>query len=73
MALASSQCLESLYLERTNGPAEPLFWHPGAAAAGADQDFWKDARTVLPEGKHPVTLPINRDVFEWFKSHGPRY
>jgi len=54
------------------GLRSPFFGTPERLPP-ADQDFWKDARTVLPEGKHPVTLPINRDVFEWFKSHGPRY
>ncbi len=33
----------------------------------------KDARIVLPQGKRPVTLRIDRDVLEWFRSHGPRY
>jgi uncharacterized protein (DUF4415 family) len=42
-------------------------------AQATDQEFWKDARIVLPQDKHPVTLRMDRDVLDWFKSHGPRY
>ena len=36
-------------------------------------EFWKDARLVMPEGKKPVTLRLDRDVLEWFKTQGRRY
>ncbi len=42
-------------------------------AQPTDLDFWKDAAVTLPEGKHPVTLRIDRDVLEWFKAQGLRY
>ena len=51
-----------------------------AAAAAADPDapptdpaFWKDARLVMPETKVRVSLRIDRDVVDWFKSHGRGY
>jgi uncharacterized protein (DUF4415 family) len=42
-------------------------------AQPTDLEFWKDARLVMPEGKKPVTLRLDRDVLEWFKAQGRRY
>jgi uncharacterized protein (DUF4415 family) len=42
-------------------------------AQPTDLEFWKDARIVLPAGKHPVTLRLDRDVLDWFKAQGRRY
>jgi uncharacterized protein (DUF4415 family) len=36
----------------------------------ADEEFWKKARVVMPQGKTSVHLRIDRDVFEWFKEQG---
>ena len=51
-----------------------------AAAATADPDalpidaaFWKTAKLVMPERKVPVSLRLDRDVVDWFKSHGRGY
>ena len=41
---------------------------PEAEPLGAD--FWKSARVVLPPGKTSVHLRLDRDVVEWFRSHG---
>ncbi len=35
--------------------------------------FWKDAKVEYPENKKPVTMRIDRDVLEWFKSTGKGY
>ena len=50
------------------------------AAAAADADaqptdaaFWKTAKLVMPERKVPVSLRLDRDIVDWFKSHGPGY
>ncbi len=50
------------------------------AAAASDPDalptdaaFWRDAKLVMPERKVPVSLRIDRDVVDWFKSHGRGY
>jgi uncharacterized protein (DUF4415 family) len=42
-------------------------------AQPTDADFWKGARVILPQGKHPVTLRVDKDVLDWFKAHGRRY
>ena len=41
---------------------------PEAESLG--EDFWKSARVVMPSGKTPVHLRLDRDVVDWFKSHG---
>ena len=35
-------------------------------------DFWNDA-TVVPPPKTAISLRVDRDVLDWFRSHGPRY
>jgi uncharacterized protein (DUF4415 family) len=37
---------------------------------GAD---WAHAKLVLPPGKEPVTLRLDRDVLEWFRQQGRGY
>ncbi len=36
-------------------------------------EFWKTARVVLPKGKAPVSIRLDRDVIEWFKRTGRGY
>ena len=35
-------------------------------------DFWKDA-VVVPPSKRAISLRVDQDVLEWFRSRGPRY
>jgi len=37
-----------------------------------DDDFWKNARVVMPDerGKSLVSLRVDKDVLEWFKTQG---
>ncbi|MCH9019292.1 MAG: BrnA antitoxin family protein [Proteobacteria bacterium] len=42
-------------------------------ALPTDAAFWRDAKLVMPERKVPVSLRIDRDVVDWFKSHGRGY
>ena len=35
-------------------------------------DFWKDA-VVMPPSKRAISLRVDQDVLEWFRSRGPRY
>jgi uncharacterized protein (DUF4415 family) len=35
-----------------------------------DDDFWKRARVVMPQGKTSVHLRVDSDVFDWFKEQG---
>lgn len=36
-------------------------------------DFWADASVVEPVAKQPISLRVDADVLDWFKSQGPRY
>lgn len=38
-----------------------------------DDDFFQHAKLQLPERKAVVTLRLDKDVLEWFKSKGRRY
>jgi uncharacterized protein (DUF4415 family) len=41
---------------------------PEAESLG--EDFWKQARVVIPRGKTSVHLRLDSDIVEWFKTHG---
>ena len=41
--------------------------------ADVPADFWKDAELVLPGAKQAISLRVDADVLEWFRSLGPRY
>lgn len=36
-------------------------------------DFWEDAELVLPVSKQAISLRVDEDVLQWFRSLGPRY
>ncbi len=38
-----------------------------------DNDFFKNAKIVLPKPKIPITLRVESDVLEWYKSKGDKY
>jgi len=38
-----------------------------------DDQFFAAAALRLPEGKVPVIMSVDADVFEWFKSKGSEY
>lgn len=35
-------------------------------------DFWNDA-VVVPPPKRAISLRVDQDVLDWFRSRGPRY
>jgi uncharacterized protein (DUF4415 family) len=37
------------------------------------EDEWARARVVLPQGKAPVTLRLDKDIIAWFKRSGRGY
>jgi uncharacterized protein (DUF4415 family) len=41
--------------------------------ADLPDDFWSEATVVEPALKQPISLRVDADVLEWFKSQGPRY
>ena len=38
-----------------------------------DDSFWNNAKIASPENKKPVTLRLDRDILDWFKSTGKGY
>jgi uncharacterized protein (DUF4415 family) len=40
-----------------------------------DEDFWRNARVVMPgeKGKTPVSIRVDTEVVEWFKQQGKGY
>lgn len=38
-----------------------------------DEDFFADAELRLPEPKQKITIRLDKDVVNWFKSHGKGY
>ena len=38
-----------------------------------DENFWKRAKVVLPEGKQTISLRVDRDVLNWFRKQGKGY
>ena len=37
------------------------------------KEFWSKAKLVMPRAKQAVSLRVDADVVEWFKSQGPGY
>ncbi|MBV8773723.1 MAG: BrnA antitoxin family protein [Deltaproteobacteria bacterium] len=42
-------------------------------AQPTDDEFWKNARVVMPERKVPISLRVDREVLTWFKRRDRRY
>jgi len=41
--------------------------------ADLPDDFWDDATVVEPATKQPISLRVDADVLQWFRTQGPRY
>ena len=41
--------------------------------ADLPRDFWDQAAIVEPVTKQPISLRVDADVLQWFKSQGPLY
>lgn len=59
--------LEELESHRARGETET---RPNAPVRPVEEDFWRDARVVMPHGKSSVHLRIDTDVLAWFKAQG---
>ena len=44
---------------------------PEAESLG--EEFWSKAKLVMPRTKEAVSLRVDADVLDWFKSQGPGY
>ena len=38
-----------------------------------DEEFFRNAKLVMPAGKRQVTLRIDADVLDWFRAQGKGY
>jgi uncharacterized protein (DUF4415 family) len=43
------------------------------AAPILDKQWFRTAKLVMPQRKVPVSIRMDREVVEWFKSRGKRY
>jgi uncharacterized protein (DUF4415 family) len=50
-------------IERTADSDLPIF----------PDSFWNNAVLVTPQPKVPISVRVDRDVLDWFRSKGPRY
>lgn len=41
--------------------------------ANIPDDFWVGGRVVEPVIKLPISIRVDEDVLDWFRSQGPRY
>lgn len=41
--------------------------------ADMPDDFWDSAVVVIPQPKEPISLRVDQDILDWFRSKGPRY
>jgi uncharacterized protein (DUF4415 family) len=41
--------------------------------ADIPEDFWDEAEMIEPQTKEAISLRVDQDVLEWFRSAGPRY
>ncbi|MCI0407536.1 MAG: BrnA antitoxin family protein [Acidobacteria bacterium] len=37
------------------------------------EGFWEGAQLVMPVAKQAISLRVDEDILEWFRSLGPRY
>lgn len=43
---------------------------PDAPTVELDEEFWQNARVVVPDGKSSVHPRVDTDVRDWFKAQG---
>ena len=41
--------------------------------ADLPEDFWDDAIVVTPPPKEAISIRVDQDILEWFRSQGPKY
>lgn len=42
-------------------------------AQPTDEEFWKEAKIVMPQPKETMTIRVDADVLEWFRKQGKGY
>jgi uncharacterized protein (DUF4415 family) len=43
------------------------------AAPALDEEWFRTAELVMPQPKAPISIRVDREVLDWFKSQGPGY
>ena len=38
-----------------------------------DEEFWKNAKLVIPDQKAKISIRLDKDILEWFKAEGKGY
>jgi uncharacterized protein (DUF4415 family) len=61
--MARLRVMTEAEIERTSPPE----------LADLPEDFWDDATLVIPVSKQAISLRVDEDVLDWFRSLGPRY
>ena len=60
--------LSEIKAKRARGEDQTRRDAPEAESLG--EDFWKQARVVMPRGKTSVHLRLDSDIVDWFKQLG---
>ncbi len=60
--------LSEIKAKRARGEDQTRPDAPEAESRG--EDFWKQARIVMPRGKTSVHLRLDSDIVDWFKTRG---
>ena len=60
--------LSEIKAKRERGEDQTRADAPEAESLG--EEFWKQARVVMPLGKTSVHLRLDSDIVDWFKTHG---
>ncbi|WP_245428227.1 BrnA antitoxin family protein [Roseiarcus fermentans] len=60
--------LSEIQARRARGEDQTRPDAPEAEPLG--EDFWKQARVVVPSGKTSVHLRLDTDILDWFKAQG---
>jgi uncharacterized protein (DUF4415 family) len=60
-------------LERMVARGDYLPTRADAPEIELEEDFWRNARVVMPPGKKSVHLRVDTDVLAWFKAQGRGY
>jgi len=63
--------LEDIKARRLRGEDQTRADSPEAESLG--EDFWRQAEVVMPGTKKAISLRVDADVLDWFRSQGSGY
>ncbi|RJP31045.1 MAG: 3-oxoacyl-ACP synthase [Candidatus Omnitrophota bacterium] len=59
--------------KQTDAEIEAAIASDPDAAPILDEAWFKKAKLVMPRNKTPISIHLDADVLEWFKTQGERY